>query len=104
MSKHTPGPWRIKKQKNGRDFEVIGADGFFIFETDVAMFDGEMEEANARLIAAAPDMLEALEAAARVMSHIRDAAIADPLKYVPISAYKEGYNKVRAAIRKARGK
>ena len=46
------------------------------------------------------DMLDALKAAKRVLSHIKDAPKADPLKYVPISAYIEAYEKVKAVIDK----
>lgn len=50
---HTPGPWRV-----GRYFDVIDSDGTFI---GVAVRGTEEErKANARFIAAAPDLLEAL--------------------------------------------
>jgi hypothetical protein len=53
MSSFTPGPWNI--------FQSIGleveADGIPICERG----DEEQEQANARLIAAAPDLLEALQ-------------------------------------------
>jgi hypothetical protein len=55
MSNHTPGPWR-----------VIGL-GYAIYQvekhTETASFSSfsEQSEANARLIAAAPDLLEALQ-------------------------------------------
>jgi hypothetical protein len=65
MSKHTPGPWRV-----GNSFMesgVFSADG----KTIVALTHGSAryyrrqeqiaeQDANARLIAAAPDLLEAL--------------------------------------------
>ena len=51
---HTPGPWV-------RDFEddVLSADGDLV----AAVYAGDLDEQedNARLIAAAPDMLAALE-------------------------------------------
>lgn len=59
MSAHTPGPWLVL-----RDPEVGGP---LVATEDVAIADvmemeGGMSEANARLIAAAPDLLAALKA------------------------------------------
>jgi hypothetical protein len=64
MSKHTPGPWSVSPPWMG--FSVInGSDDKMVF----AIAAGSPEEkrpddeceANARLIAAAPEMLEALK-------------------------------------------
>jgi len=55
MSKHTPGPWRYDYAP-GYCGELLAANG-----TTLAEFVTEPSEANARLIAAAPDLLEALE-------------------------------------------
>lgn len=61
MNKHTPGPW----------YPVATQDGMFVFK-DVKderhkiaelFLWGEETEHNARLIAAAPEMLEALQVA-----------------------------------------
>ena len=52
MSKHTPGPWAV--DSTGL---VCGARGW----GPVASVYPKFRDANARLIAAAPDMLEALE-------------------------------------------
>lgn len=60
MNKHTPGPWnRIKGDRN-----VYSAAGT-VCKTPAILGGGSAAtnwEANARLIAAAPDLLEALEA------------------------------------------
>lgn len=55
---HTPGPWDVQDPLGGGPNEWIFADGLYIAEVD-----GEREEAdaNARLIAAAPDLLAALK-------------------------------------------
>ena len=64
-AKHTPGPWRVEVDTdpeaswerkwptiNAEKYEVVGCEGFYgDYETDMA---------NARLIVAAPDLLEAL--------------------------------------------
>jgi len=74
MSKFTPGPWKVGESiganivtKTGEMracFTVIEADGF-IAGSGVAMAhikpDADESNANARLIAAAPDLLAALE-------------------------------------------
>lgn len=65
MSKHTPGPWAWPEHFNGLD----GADGEPVLRWEP--YDGmwlstldDREEANARLIAAAPELLGALRAIA----------------------------------------
>ena len=52
--KHTPGPWSVDHNIN-----VMAAGGFVAFPGISAGFD---QKANARLIAAAPELLEALQA------------------------------------------
>lgn len=53
MTAHTPGPWHIQVRKEGWDIhEPISAGGFKIAHANT--------ELNARLIAAAPQLLEAL--------------------------------------------
>jgi len=58
MSRHTPGPWVAKGNNIWAGDECIG---------DVWSHDGQWStrDANARLIAAAPEMLEALKLIAR---------------------------------------
>ena len=51
---HTPGPWRYDYEI-GYCGELIAADG-----TCIATFTDEPSEQDARLIAAAPELLEAL--------------------------------------------
>jgi len=50
---HTPGPWRVKNTS-----EVVHGDTILIAD---AYGQYEQREANAKLMAAAPDMLEALQ-------------------------------------------
>jgi hypothetical protein len=59
MSKHTPGPWV-------EDCAIISSDGYIIAETVHA--SAVEEAANLRLIAAAPDLLAALELLAKSTS------------------------------------
>ena len=89
-AKHTPGPWRVVPQAGEYFYEIRGGtvkDSILIAEiSDIC----ERDE-NARLIAAAPDMLAALEA-------ILPTTKSDEwlLTYHDLA-------RVRAAIRKARG-
>lgn len=73
MSKHTPGPWKYWSDNGYGDtrFYIAQEDGapYTSGYSDVATLIAEtvsgekkaVQEANARLIAAAPEMLEALE-------------------------------------------
>lgn len=70
-TKHTPGPWKLRKPLHPGShyrFEVLKADRNGIYKpyvADVRSMDSngdDNSEANARLIAAAPDLLAALEA------------------------------------------
>ena len=58
--KHTPGPWKWKQNRGNNYYEH----SVFTDHQTVAELDGEMPvniKANAALIAAAPDLLEALK-------------------------------------------
>jgi hypothetical protein len=61
--KHTPSPWHVEPITHLKDylFSINGADGF---QPAHILSDGRLNkgtsEANARLIAAAPELLEAL--------------------------------------------
>lgn len=57
--KHTPGPWMVE----GRTVYALNEDGYNRFSALVqdAHTPGDELEANAQLIAAAPELLEALE-------------------------------------------
>lgn len=98
-TKHTPGPWEI-------DWNVTRLD---IFSSDAkvlvaslrrsALSEGidEAARANARLIAAAPEMYEVIAAIATAMN----------CGYIPNEILSEGspiLEELRAAIAKAEGK
>lgn len=69
FEKHTPGPWRWHLVKVQRD--ITGPQGQSIAYTRGAQWSGDRseqeDEANAMLIAAAPDLLLALRFVAFVM-------------------------------------
>ena len=66
---HTPGPWEIEQQQKCLPPYVvpskINSNNFYC----IAKLHGPDNQANARLIAAAPDLLAALEA---TLKHIND--------------------------------
>lgn len=102
-SKHTPGPWRVRAlQRNGvitdcfvaansvqglpYDAEILGDDEY--------IDDMDRKVADARLIAAAPDLFDALQAALRVFEGMRvidlDTSLAMRAAQAAISKAEEG--------------
>ena len=60
MEKHTDGPWQFKELPLGKGFEISGKE----YANDYALcssIGSAWEESDARLIAAAPELLEALQ-------------------------------------------
>lgn len=78
MSKHTPGPWYADKLQDRNAYNIFQYGGTSALLTIGGI--GSDVEANARLIAAAPDMLNALklivESGDRAAVEIARAAIA----------------------------
>ena len=72
MTEHTPGPWTLKEHRgkvytdHGSDW-LFGPDGKPIIHFHQADYDSEawfeFDDANARLIASAPDLLAACKTA-----------------------------------------
>ena len=61
MSKHTPGPWEVGA--SGTDiYYPITPDSWVYVASASTRGAGDNDEANAKLIAAAPDMADALQA------------------------------------------
>lgn len=66
MSAHTPGPWVVEEWASDYgptgDFSVyqVGAKNKYPIASIQEPFNGKKTKANANLIAAAPDLLEAL--------------------------------------------
>lgn len=65
MSRHTPGPWHVSESLDGTMTEVMAGPIYIapaVWQASVGTDNQQQErEANARLIAAAPSLLEALE-------------------------------------------
>ena len=72
MSEHTPGPWEADGVGSDGSFEIwsgviSGKEGAFIIcSRNPIEHRAAASRANARLIAAAPDLLEALQGVLRV--------------------------------------
>ena len=87
MSKHTPGPWTAIIEKDGEhvvDTYVVDVD-----EDVVVRPSAKLSEPDARLIAAAPDLLAALKLADTILDGF------------PLYATGHGGKTIRAAIAKA---
>jgi hypothetical protein len=64
MSRHTPGPWVVESLVDGYDIHAPQAGCFIATTSDPEMVWGAVtRKDDARLIAAAPELLEALEIA-----------------------------------------
>ena len=100
-TKHTPGPWDVQDVFEGRipidaPQKSTGYDG----ATEICLVSAEDDErqgANARLIAAAPDMLAALEKCVSLLNRIQESE--DGPLPMPWPEIQEA----EAAISKARG-
>lgn len=91
MSGHTKGPWRVRENpRHNPDCCDLSICGDIFILADINGPQYSHQEANARLIAAAPEMLEAL---ASLETYLRDT----PHHNAPEAAA------ARAVIRKATG-
>lgn len=90
--KHTPGPWFINGHERYTKYVEARIGGGWVQEVAACgpTENPEQQEANARLCAAAPELLEALEACvARITNEVADAEFLDEVE------------QARAAIAKA---
>ena len=112
MSKHTPGPWTAVK--NSAYWEIDGPDDFGGVADTCASSAGEPDfgrsmalgEANARLIAAAPDLLAACKAALELAEGDDPGAGCDTREEAEAARcrWRESIEQsIRAAIAKAEG-
>jgi hypothetical protein len=100
-SRHTPGPWTWERH-NDEDRRYHSSDwrlapGILLPDTESGTPGGdEIDRANARLIAAAPDLLEALRLA--------EILYREGILGVPDGFWDKVHNARRAAIAKAEGR
>ena len=109
---HTPGPWRAEKlHPKYPDTLVRYVEAGAYYEV-ATLYGGGLEketarsaiEANASLIAAAPELLEALAAISEMYSHAwdrEDGALV--MMGSTVQYFERCHEQARAAIKKARG-
>lgn len=95
MSAHTPGPWHIERSGGGWVREVTNKDGR-------AICYGSIEDADARLISAAPDMYEALKVARECILNRSNVEYRKHGESTPLQDhYEELIAQIDAAMEKA---
>jgi hypothetical protein len=73
-SKHTPGPWEFDESFPAGAF-VTATSGEIVADTFFVAGDTDISTANARLIAAAPELLERLEELLEYNEILRGSAV-----------------------------
>lgn len=97
MSNHTPAPWTLYDARNdGEDAFYVNHKHNYIGRVHLAPGHAAEGSANARLIAAAPELLEAMQEAELVLAEKMRRLGADP-------AVSPTTHRIRAAIAKATG-
>ena len=115
---HTPGPWSVDLDYVSRDGRAsINSEGWIALARVVVRMEGDETTcedgiANARLIAAAPDLLEALEAAIAMLDALKAESGRD-IEWGEEDPFRMGewfesqeltaMENMRAAIAKAKG-
>jgi hypothetical protein len=100
MSGHTPGPWRIAWSSENGAYHIEG-DGFAICRRGPWPNNAAESHANARLIAAAPDLLGVVR---ELLTLIDTNPSAEPCELLEIWRTVEwGETAARAAISRATG-
>jgi hypothetical protein len=103
-SKHTPGPWKAQPREGIEgQWEVVSACKIgWLIAAAAPDIDGDPDEANARLIAAAPELLEALEHLAAIAgTGLLHRQSLD--KQGMVELFEEARAAARAAIAKVKG-
>jgi hypothetical protein len=102
-AKHTPGPWQFNEYPHYTDFTIWGGGGAFPVVTEFDdRGDHTVTTANARLIAAAPDLLAALQRAEALLRIACNPGI-DKNFTLCTSSCQWAANEARAALAKAQG-
>lgn len=95
---HTPAPWKVSSEKHADEYACVitgGEHNGIIAKAELSPYhDIDRAEANAKLISAAPELLEALE---EIKSLYMISAISEYRK-----PFQSAWNKVESAIAKAK--
>lgn len=104
---HTPGPWVMGQTANYEEALVASHSGDMVA---YAAWDGGSSchlkienEANARLIAAAPDLLDALEGLLKYEGHMVWCGHGRDMDMPCVCGLNDAHNTATTAIAKARG-
>lgn len=104
--KHTPGPWLIDEGAEMQEPGFYGApgdpNGYHAISADGWRVTGFIGEANAKLIAAAPELLEALRKAEFRLAKL--VALNDEEPGIASPDDAAALEQVRAAVAKAEGR
>ena len=103
--RHTPGPWSLGNAANCGDGYAVCSGAFVVARVvgngyPIGRGHAPDSDANARLIAAAPELLAALEASNRELAHAYNTR---DFQDLPRHPSRKVFNRARAAILKARG-
>ena len=99
-AKHTPGPWEAERIDNSNCVYIKCERGFFIATCHDGVRGESNAIANARLIAAAPELLEALQSLLKSFPTEDDMHIAG-WEQSEIDLACRDYEAARAAVAKA---
>lgn len=99
MAAHTPGPWHVAKGGLGR--EIRADDGPFIASVYDHTFTYGERNANARVLAAAPELLDALKQAVETIRTWHSLHIADDPAWDIYRQHAPEMKRINAAIAKA---
>lgn len=104
MSKHTPGPWESHQTRGNNNFDYTLSKMVGVFPGEMATIEfgsSERAEANAKLIAAAPDLLAACKAIWGLEDELIDELLEGDLGAVKSGSLSLALCKIEAAIKKA---
>ena len=95
-NKHTQGPWRIWNLNNNTVVAGEIGKAIVMAECSPAFISGEAAIANAKLISAAPELLEALE-------QVLDDLSSSTMKFPDFGVCEAAWDQAIEAIKKAGG-
>ena len=103
MLKNTPGPWsyKIHGATNSPMITAAGLNIAVLFRTTIHPSDEDQSLANARLIAAAPDLLEAAKEACRALWNTAEVERSEGRED---GTFNKAWTALSAAVLKAQGR
>ena len=104
MNTHTQGPWKIGVRQPTSDKFIYGPQGEEIADCDRKTNFSEENLANARLIAAAPDLLAALKGCADALNEAGKSFALNNPEAVRPNMFEIHAGNARSAIAKAEGR